>query len=155
PTPTPAPAPAPAPTPTPTPTPTATPTPTPTPNPGPTKTTQTLTGYASGGALVTTSGGEGSSVSSGGSTRVRVLSINSNVSISTDATNNQVKGTFTVPNLIGRPSTATLQLGGGADRIGPTGAFVDDKTYAMRTQTGDPTRQSMLQTPSGSPQLLQ
>jgi hypothetical protein len=63
------------------------------------------------------------------------------VSITTDATNNQAKATIVVRDFNGshdhHPSTATFQLGGNG--------FADDKTYVIGTST-DPVRQSTLRT---------
>jgi len=127
------------------------------PNPNPNRTSQTLTGYASGGTLITTGGRGETAAHSSSAGRVRVLSLDSTVSITTDAVNNQAKGTIVIPDFNGShrhhasaaaatSSTATLQLG----RINGMGAnnsaFIDDKTYAMLTQTNDPIRRSTLQT---------
>jgi hypothetical protein len=109
---------------------------------GPTRTSQTLNGFGGGTVVVVTrgSGGDGASLGSS-SARLRNLSLGTTVSITTDAVNNQARGTIVIPELNGSrrhtPATATLELGGSA--------FVDDQTYSMVTQTNDPSRRSSLQ----------
>lgn len=113
------------------------PVPPPGPPPGPPRTSQTLTGFAAG--LVEIEGGWHSTT--------HLPRKPGQVTITTDAVNNQASGTLVIRDLTGShrySTTATLQLGG----IGGLGAgnsvFIDDKTYAMVTQTNDPTRLSTI-----------
>ena len=66
------------------------------------------------------------------------------VSITTDATTSQAKGTIVLHDLAGsqRPSVATLQLGGTGGLGATNSAFVDDKSYIMVTQYNDLSRLS-------------
>ncbi len=104
---------------------------------GPSRTSQTLTGFA--GGLVY---GQRSTTSP------NLLSKPGEVSITTDATNSQAKGTLVVYDLSGshrHPTTATLQLGGTGGLGAGNSAFVDDKTYVMVTQYNDWSRLSSWQ----------
>ena len=102
---------------------------------GPSRTSQTLTGFA--GGLVF---GQGSSPTS-----PNLLSAPGQVSITTDATNNQAKGTIVVRDLSGStryPTTTTLQLGGTGGLGTGNSGFTNDKTYIMVTQYNDLSRLS-------------
>jgi hypothetical protein len=117
----------------------------PNPQPGPTRTGQTLTGFASGLVIITRGGGgENSASYSYGSQRVRTLRQGSTVSITTDPANNQAMGTIAVPRL--RGGKAQLELGGVNGLGAENSSFADEKTYAMVTQTNDPTRPSTFAT---------
>jgi hypothetical protein len=103
---------------------------------GPSRTSQTLTGFA--GGLVF---GQGQ----GSPTSPNLLSKPGEVSITTDATNSQAKGTIVVHNLSGSsryPTTTTLQLGGTGGLGAGNSAFTNDKTYIMVTQYNDWSRLS-------------
>jgi hypothetical protein len=109
---------------------------------GQTRTTQTMTGYV-GGLVEQRTGNTFKTV-------VPTLSIftqPTDVSISTNRETNQAMGTIVMRGLDGTlfSPTATLQLGGQSGTNGPVSAFIDDKRYAMITQTNDPNRQSTLQ----------
>jgi len=110
--------------------------PTPAPPPDP-RTTQTRTGYAAG--LVVSNDGEGSQTRTPAALRARPT----DVSISTNATTGQIKGSIVVRTLDGStPVTNTVQLGTMAPNSG--NFFIDDKHYAMTT-TDDPNRKSTVQ----------
>src|ERR1700730_17570875 len=109
---------------------------------GPTRTSQTLTGYASGLVGIVQQGEDEGQ-------RGRLLSRPGNVSITTDAANNQAKGTIVVTDLHGsrhHASTATFQLGGVGGLGAPKSAFADGKTYAIGTQRNGPSRLSTFRT---------
>jgi hypothetical protein len=104
---------------------------------GPSRTSQTLTGFA--GGLVY---GQRSA------NLTNLLSKPGEVSITTDATNSQAKGTIVVHDLAGshrHPTATTLQLGGTGGLGAGTSAFIDDKTYIMVTQYNDWSRLSSWQ----------
>ena len=105
------------------------------------RTSQTLTGFASG--LVY------GQLDHGGyhSTPANLLGKPGAVSITTDATTSQAKGTLVLHDLAGsrRPSVATLQLGGTGGLGATNSAFVDDKSYVMVTQYNDLSRLSRWQ----------
>jgi hypothetical protein len=102
------------------------------------RTSQTLTGFASG--LVYGQPDQGGYHS----TPANLLGKPGAVSITTDATTSQAKGTIVLQDLAGsqRPSVATLQLGGTGGLGGTNSAFVDDKSYVMVTQYNDLSRLS-------------
>ena len=115
------------------------PPPPPVPSPsGTPRTSQTLTGFASG--LVYGQPDQGGYHS----TPPNLLGRPGAVSITTDATTSQAKGTIVVHDLAGsqRPSVATLQLGGTGGLGATNSAFVDDKSYVMVTQYNDLSRLS-------------
>jgi hypothetical protein len=113
------------------------PPPLPAPPPGTPRTSQTLTGFAAGVAY----GQPGYLATSPNLLRP------GEVSITTDATTGQAKGTITLSDLQGLayPSTTTLQLGGTGGRGAANSAFIDDKTYIMVTQYNDLSRLSAWQ----------
>jgi FecR-like protein len=102
------------------------------------RTSQTLTGIASG--LVYGQPDDGGYHS----TPANLLGKPGTVSITTDATTSQAKGTIVLHDLGGsrRPSVATLQLGGTGGLGATNSAFVDDKSYVMVTQYNDLSRLS-------------
>ena len=102
------------------------------------RTSQTLTGFASG--LVYGQPDDGGYHS----TPANLLGKPGTVSITTDATTSQAKGTIVLHDLAGsrRPSVATLQLGGTGGLGATNSAFVDDKSYVMVTQYNDLSRLS-------------
>ncbi len=104
----------------------------------PTRTSQTLRGFTTGVTLTVRSGEGGHDFHD--SARLGVLN-QGQISITTDATNNQAKATIVVRDFNGshdrQSSTATFQLGGNG--------FADDKTYVIGTST-DPVHPSTLRT---------
>ena len=102
------------------------------------RTSQTVTGFASG--LVYGQPDDGGYHS----TPANLLGKPGTVSITTDATTSQAKGTIVLHDLAGsqRPSVATLQLGGTGGLGATNSAFVDDKSYIMVTQYNDLSRLS-------------
>jgi hypothetical protein len=107
---------------------------------GPSRTSQTLTGFA--GGLVFGQSGQRLTTSP------NLLSAPGEVSITTDATNSQARGTIVVHDLSGshrHPTTTTLQLGGTGGLGAGNSAFADDKTYIMVTQYNDLSRLSAQQ----------
>ncbi len=102
------------------------------------RTSQTLTGFASG--LVYGQPDQGGYHS----TSPNLLGKPGTVSITTDATTSQAKGTLVLHDLAGsqRPSVATLQLGGTGGLGAGNSAFVDDKSYVIVTQYNDLSRLS-------------
>jgi hypothetical protein len=102
------------------------------------RTSQTLTGFASG--LVYGQPDHGGYHS----TPANLMRKPGTVSITTDATTSQAKGTLVLHDLAGsrRPSVATLQLGGTGGLGATNSAFVDDKHYVMVTQYNDVSRLS-------------
>ena len=101
---------------------------------GPSRTSQTLTGVA--GGLVF---GQGSPTSP------NLLGAPGTVSITTDATNSQARGTIVLSDLSGspgNPTTTTLQLGGTGGLGAGNSGFTNDKTYIMVTQYNDLSRLS-------------
>lgn len=110
----------------------------PPPSPGTPRTSQTLTGFASG--LVYGQPDHGGYHS----TPANLMRKPGTVSITTDATTSQAKGTLVLHDLAGsrRPSVATLQLGGTGGLGATNSSFVDDKTYVMVTQYNDVSRLS-------------
>jgi len=137
----------------PTPTPTAGPAPPAPPPPvpppaGTPRTSQTLTGFASGLVYGQSHHGDYHSHYGYHSTSANLLSKPGTVSITTDATTGQAKGTLVLRDLAGshhHPSVATLQLGGTGGLGATNSAFADDKTYVMITQHNDPSRLSSWQ----------
>jgi hypothetical protein len=114
------------------------PLPTPPPAPGTPRTSQTLTGFVAGVVY-----GQPWNLS----TSPNLLKPGE-VSITTDATTGQAKGTIIVSNLPGstyRSTTTTLQLGGTGGLGATNSAFTDDKTYVMVTQYNDWSRLSAWQ----------
>ena len=113
------------------------PLPLPAPSPGTPRTSQTLTGFAAGVGY-----GQPGNLSTSPN-----LLRPGEVSITTEATTGQAKGTIIVSDLQGStyPSTTTLQLGGTGGRGAANSAFIDDKTYVMVTQYNDLSRLSAWQ----------
>ena len=104
------------------------------------RTSQTLTGFASG--LV-----YGQPDYGGYHSTPNLLGKPGAVSITTDATTSQAKGTLVLHDLAGsqRPSVTTLQLGGTGGLGATNSAFVDDKSFVMVTQYNDLSRLSRWQ----------
>jgi hypothetical protein len=113
------------------------PLPLPAPTPGTPRTSQTLTGFAAGVGY-----GQPGNLSTSPN-----LLRPGEVSITTEATTGQARGTIVVSDLQGStyPSTTTLQLGGTGGRGAANSAFIDDKTYIMVTQYNDLSRLSAWQ----------
>ena len=118
---------------------------------GQSRTTQTMNGYV-GGLVEQRTGNTFKTVVP----TISIFTQPTDVSISTNAQTNQAMGTIVMRGLDGTlfSPTATLQLGGTSGANGPVSAFIDDKRYAMITQTNDSNRQSTLQPILGRPSTL-
>ena len=115
---------------------------------GQTRTTQTMTGYV-GGLVEQRTGNTFKTIVP----VITILTPPTDVTISTNAQTNQAMGTIVMHGLNGTLST-TLQLGGQSGANGPVSAFIDDKRYAMITQTNDPNRRSTQQPIFGNPTTI-
>ena len=99
------------------------------PPPPPPPQSQTFTGFASGLVVKTHNNSVQVSPLAGGE-----------VSVTTDPANSQVKGTIVVP--LNTSTTAVLELGGVNGKGASNSTFINNQTYAMVTQTNDPSRPS-------------